>query len=101
MDRETAVKLFSELNRGAPDGVVSGRVLEAFTNAIEAAERELCAKRFVENGREIGRQEERERCAKLCESEHIGSSLTAYDLVPEDFSYNLALQHAAAAIRGA
>ena len=44
---------------------------------------------------------ERERCAKLCEAEHIGSSLTAYDLVPEDASYNLALQHASAAIRGA
>ena len=44
---------------------------------------------------------ERERCAKVCEAEHVGSNLTAGYLVPEDFAYNLALQHAAAAIRGA
>lgn len=44
---------------------------------------------------------ERERCAKVCEAEHVGSSLEAPDLVPEDFAYNMALQHAAAAIRGA
>ena len=44
---------------------------------------------------------ERERCAKLCEAEHVGSSLEATDLVPEDFAYNMALGHAAAAIRGA
>ena len=36
MNRETAVKLFTELNRGAPDGVVTGRVLEAFANAVES-----------------------------------------------------------------
>lgn len=42
---------------------------------------------------------ERERCAKVCEAEHVGSSLEATDLVPEDFAYNMALGHAAAAIR--
>ena len=35
MDRETAVKLFERLNRGAPDGIVSGRVLEAFATEVE------------------------------------------------------------------
>ena len=91
MDRSTAVKLFAELNRGAPDGVVSGRVLEVFANTVEAAERDLCAKQFVENGREIGRQEERERIAKGwdgCVHEgtpcnmDIGASIRAGELVP-------------------
>ena len=91
MDRETAVKLFAELNRGAPDGVASGRVLEVFANTVEAAERDLCAKQFVENGREIGRQEERERIALVwdrciyegmpCDMD-IGASIRASDLVP-------------------
>lgn len=44
---------------------------------------------------------ERERCALLCEAEHVGASLTADDLVPCDEAYNTALQHAAAAIRQA
>ena len=46
MDRETAVKLFAKLNRSAPDGIVTGRVVEDFANAVarvaEAAERERC-----------------------------------------------------------
>ena len=32
-----------------------------YDDALVAAERERCAQQFVENGREIGRQEERER----------------------------------------
>ena len=36
MNRETAVKLFAELNRGPPDGVVTGRMIEAFATAVES-----------------------------------------------------------------
>lgn len=42
---------------------------------------------------------ERERCAKVCEEEHVGESLTDNDLSDEDLAYNSALVHAAAAIR--
>ena len=46
MDREKAVKLFAKLNRGAPDGIVTDRMVEDFANAVarvaEAAERERC-----------------------------------------------------------
>ena len=42
---------------------------------------------------------ERERCAKLCESEHVGESVNDDRLVSGDMAYNTALRHAAAAIR--
>ena len=44
---------------------------------------------------------ERERCAKLCEAEHVGESLDDGKLCDQDFCYNNALRDAAAAIRGA
>ena len=40
MDREAAVKLWRLVANGAPGGVVTGRALEAFATAVEAAERE-------------------------------------------------------------
>jgi hypothetical protein len=43
----------------------------------------------------------REQCAAVCEAEHVGASLYATDLEPSDVGYNIALQHAAASIRGA
>jgi len=43
----------------------------------------------------------RERCAKLCESEHVGRSIDDDDLVCCDLAYNRALKHAAASIRAA
>ena len=61
MDRETAVKLWHATTGGAP---ITGRIVELFASAVESLEREQCAKQFVENGREIGRQEERELIAK-------------------------------------
>ena len=91
MDRETAVKLWREIGAGMPGGGATGRLIEAFALAVEAAERERCAKQFVENGREIGRQEERERIAKNwdgCIHEgmpcnmDIGASIRVGELVP-------------------
>ena len=58
MDRETAVKLWHATTGGGP---LTGRIVELFATAVESLERERCAQQFVENGREIGRQEERER----------------------------------------
>lgn len=43
---------------------------------------------------------ERERCALLCEAEHVLERLDAEDGHPCDLSYNQALRDAAAAIRG-
>ena len=40
MDRETAVRVWCSVAKGAPDDVVTGRTLEAFANAIEVAQRE-------------------------------------------------------------
>ena len=41
----------------------------------------------------------RERCAQLCEAEHVGVSLNDGKLCDADFSYNNALKDAACAIR--
>jgi len=43
----------------------------------------------------------RKRCAKLCESEHVGRSIDDEDLVCCDLAYNAALKHAAASIHAA
>ena len=40
--------------------------------------------------------DEREACAKVCEEEFVDAEETRH---PEDFSYNMALEHAAEAIR--
>lgn len=40
-----------------------------------------------------------ERCAKACEAEHVLSDLNAEDGQPSDIAYNMALRHAAEAIR--
>lgn len=42
---------------------------------------------------------ERERCAKVCEAEHVLESLDTESGHPCDISYNTALRDAAAAIR--
>ena len=42
--------------------------IAAHVRRAVAAERERCSKEFVENGRAIGRAEERERCAKQREA---------------------------------
>lgn len=42
---------------------------------------------------------ERDRCAKLCEAEHVLESIDADVGHPCDISYNMALKHAAATIR--
>ena len=56
--------------------------LTAWHAALMAAERERCAQQFVENGREIGRQEERERWVLHCTA--IGDmASTGGDTVPE------------------
>jgi len=43
---------------------------------------------------------ERERCAKVCEGEHLGESLDDDTVADADWSYNEALRYAATAIRG-
>ena len=63
MDRETAVKLWREIGLGMPGGGATRRLIEAFAVAVEAAERERCAK-AVRNigadhfGRQHGRAED-------------------------------------------
>ena len=44
MDRETAVKLWREIGLGMPGGGATKRLIEDFAVAVEAAERERCAK---------------------------------------------------------
>ena len=67
--------------------------------AVEAAERERCSAEFVENGRAIGRAEEREACALACEAEHVGKDVRDPCDNASDEAYNQALEHAATAIR--
>ena len=56
--------------------------MRAYASAAVAAERERCAQQFVENGREIGRQEERERWVLHCTA--IGDlASTGGNTVPE------------------
>lgn len=45
---------------------------------------------------EAATEAERERCAKLCEAEKVEADITND---PTDRAYNMALRHAAAAIR--
>ena len=44
MDREAAVKLWREIGFTVPGGGASHRLIESFATAVEAAERERCAK---------------------------------------------------------
>ena len=91
MDRISAVKLWREVTNGldVPTDravhmfahLVSERETSSLRDAFEAlkvahavvisGERERCAAVFVENGRAIGRAEEREACAKACESSEL------------------------------
>ena len=63
MDKEQIIeKLWEDSNHGT-----WREDIEAAYSAGVTAERERCAKQFVENGREIGRKEERERCVAHCD----------------------------------
>ena len=63
------------------------------------AERERCSKEFVENGRAIGRAEEREACALACEAEHVGADVCDDCNNETDEAYNRALRDGATSIR--
>ena len=96
---------YSEGKRGATHDTTEGLAQTALSAVIScvrlglAAERERCSTEFVENGRAVGRLEEREACAVACETEHVGADVRDLCDNAADEAYNRALQDAAAAIR--
>ena len=67
MDRETAVKLWREIGLGMPGGGATGRLIEAFAVAVEAAERErlLSMPRLMHACDALGVRADGENCGLL------------------------------------
>ena len=59
MDRETAVKMWREIGLGMPGGGATGRLIEEFAVAVEAAERERCAAILMFRADKIAAEAER------------------------------------------
>ena len=96
---------YAEGQRGATHDTEDGLAQTALSAVLScvrigiAAERERCSAEFMENGRAIGRAEEREACALACEAEHVGKDVRDPCDNASDEAYNQALEHAATAIR--
>ena len=65
MDRETAMKLWREAAKGAPDGVATGRALEVFAGAVEAE----------------ARDETKKKMEAVCSTLHVGLNIQARELI--------------------
>lgn len=77
-----------------PEGIAGLFLRKHFATASEEHQQELASllRECVE--------QERERCAELCEAEHVLERIDAEEGHPCDLAYNQALLHAADAIRG-
>jgi len=103
--QDEAVDILATLPPGRPDNPefqewwdrVGYEMCHSFIDFVTSST--ILAQIVYEEAKKIGAAEERERCAKAVESEHVGQFVDDECDNEGDRAYNMALRHAAAAIR--